>query len=57
LFLSTTSAIRKKLGLPELSLDAEQANPDQEAYDNYQKLKDEQQKESKADEIKKRIEK
>jgi U4/U6.U5 tri-snRNP-associated protein 1 len=43
--------------LPELSLDSEQANPDQEAYDNYQKLKDEQQKESKADDIKKRIEK
>ncbi|KAI8880332.1 SART-1 protein [Backusella circina FSU 941] len=55
--LEETNAIRKKLGLPELSLDAEQVNPDQEAYDNYQKLKDEQERESKAQDIKKRIEK
>lgn len=52
------SALREKLGLPPLAQDAEQpADPDQEAFDNYQKKKEQDEKEAQAAEIRARIEK
>lgn len=46
------------MGLPPLAQDAEQpADPDQEAFDNYQKRKEEDEKAAKAEEIRARIEK
>ncbi|ORZ03357.1 SART-1 protein [Syncephalastrum racemosum] len=56
--LEETNALRAKLGLPPLAGDAEeQIDPDQEAYENYQKRKDEEEKQRKAEEIRRNIEK
>ncbi|CDH54928.1 sart-1 protein [Lichtheimia corymbifera JMRC:FSU:9682] len=56
--IEETNALREKLGLPPLAQDAEQpADPDQEAFDNYQKKKEQDEKEAKAEEIRARIEK
>ncbi|KAI7879460.1 SART-1 protein [Lichtheimia hyalospora FSU 10163] len=56
--IEETNALREKLGLPPLAQDAEQpADPDQEAFDNYQKKKEQDEKAAQADEIRARIEK
>jgi U4/U6.U5 tri-snRNP-associated protein 1 len=52
--------LREKLGLPPLAAqdsDDEVVDPEKEAYDNYQKMKQEQEKAKRAEEIKKNIEK
>ncbi|KAL0094304.1 SART-1 protein [Phycomyces blakesleeanus] len=56
--LEETNALRLKLGLPVLGEEAEDTiDPDQVAYDNFQKVKEDQKREAKAAEIKERIEK
>ncbi|KAI8988152.1 SART-1 protein [Mycotypha africana] len=60
LSIEETNALREKLGLPPLAADDdadEVADPDQVAYENYQKLKEEKEKAAKEEEIKKNIEK
>ncbi|KAI8377715.1 SART-1 protein [Radiomyces spectabilis] len=56
--LEETNALRAKLGLPPLAGDTEETvDPDRVAYENYQRMKQDQEKEAKAKEIKDRIEK
>ncbi|KAI9019988.1 SART-1 protein [Phycomyces nitens] len=55
--LEETNALRVKLGLPALGEVEDAIDPDQVAYDNYQKVKEDQEREAKAAEIKERIEK
>ncbi|KAG1225588.1 hypothetical protein G6F35_003332 [Rhizopus arrhizus] len=58
--IEETNALREKLGLPPLAAqdsDDEVVDPEKEAYDNYQKMKQEQEKAKRAEEIKKNIEK
>ncbi|KAI9314126.1 SART-1 protein [Dichotomocladium elegans] len=59
LSLEETNALRAKLGLAPLGGDDDQetVDPDKEAYDNFQKMKRELQKEKEAEEIRARIEK
>ncbi|KAI7896986.1 SART-1 protein, partial [Mucor mucedo] len=55
-----TNALREKLGLPPLAIAGsaeDAADPDKDAYDNYQRMKQEKDKAAKDEEIKKNIEK
>ncbi|KAG2210347.1 hypothetical protein INT47_003332 [Mucor saturninus] len=55
-----TNALREKLGLPPLAIAGsaeDAADPDKDAYDNYQRMKQERDKAAKDEEIKKNIEK
>ncbi len=56
-----SSALREKLGLPPLAIegDAEDqvVDPDKDAYENYQKIKQEKERLAKEEEIRKNIEK
>jgi len=59
-FLSFTSALREKLGLPPLAIEGTSediVDSEKDAYDNYQKMKQETDKAAKAEEIRKSIEK
>ncbi|KAK4516896.1 uncharacterized protein ATC70_000223 [Mucor velutinosus] len=59
--IEETNALREKLGLPPLAIegDAEDqvVDPDKDAYDNYQKIKQEKERLAKEEEIRKNIEK
>ncbi|GAN05013.1 SART-1 protein [Mucor ambiguus] len=59
--IEETNALREKLGLPPLAIegDAEDqvVDPDKDAYDNYQKSKQEKERLAKEEEIRKNIEK
>ncbi|GAA5811868.1 hypothetical protein MFLAVUS_005314 [Mucor flavus] len=58
--IEETNALREKLGLPPLAIAGSSddiIDPDKDAYDNYQKIKQEQEKEAKAEAIRKNIEK
>ncbi|KAF1807371.1 SART-1 protein [Mucor lusitanicus] len=59
--IEETNALREKLGLPPLAIegDAEDqvVDPDKDAYENYQKIKQEKERLAKEEEIRKNIEK
>ncbi|KAL9543796.1 hypothetical protein MBANPS3_007941 [Mucor bainieri] len=59
--IEETNALREKLGLPPLAIegdaDDQVVDPDKDAYDNYQKIKQEKERLAKEEEIRKNIEK